>query len=98
MHWVRRASGALKRISDAGRKARRPEPRAHDATPVEYLYVPCVRTGYQGHPAQTRSWVQAVPIVKKAAKWIYCTSDSWDPREAIVSPGCISREQLETGT
>jgi hypothetical protein len=98
MPWARRASVVLKRISAAGRKARLPEPRAHDATPVEYLYVPCVRTGYQGHPAQTRSWVQAVPIVKKTAKWIYYISDSWDPRKAIVSPGCISREQLETGT
>lgn len=98
MPWPRRASGTLKRISAAGRKARLPEPRAHDATSVEYLYVPCVRTGYHGHLAQTRCWVQAVPIVKKTAKWIYYTSDSWDPRNAVVSPGCISREQMETDT
>jgi hypothetical protein len=39
-----------------------------------------------------------VPIVKKTAKLIYYTSDSWDRREAVVSPGCISREQLETDT
>ena len=36
--------------------------------------------------------------VKKTAKLIYYTSDSWDRREAIVSPGCISREQFETDT
>jgi hypothetical protein len=88
----------LKRISAAGRKARLPEPRAHDAAPVEYLYVPCVRAGCHGRSAQTHCWVQAVPIVKKTAKWIYYTSDSWDPREAVVSPGCISREQFETDT
>ena len=51
-----------------------------------------------GHPAQTRRWVQQVPIVKKTAKLIYYTSDSWDRREAVVSPGCISREQFETDT
>ena len=65
---------------------------------VEYLYVPCVGVRYQGGPAQTRRWVQEVPIVKKTAKLIYYTSDSWDRREAVVSPGCISREQLETDT
>ncbi|HEX6451711.1 MAG TPA: hypothetical protein VF060_19890 [Trebonia sp.] len=85
----------MKQISAAGRKARLPEPRAHDV-PVEYLYVPCVHTRYDGHSAQTRCWVQAVPIVKKTAKWIYYTSDSWNPREAVVSPGCINREQMET--
>ena len=39
-----------------------------------------------------------MPIVKKTAKLIYYTSDSWDRREAVVSPGCISREQFETDT
>jgi hypothetical protein len=39
-----------------------------------------------------------VPIVKKTAKLIYYTSDSWDRREAVVSPGCISREEFETDT
>jgi len=39
-----------------------------------------------------------VPIVKKTAKRIYYTSDSWDRREAVISPGCISREQFETDT
>ena len=47
---------------------------------------------------RTRRWVQEVPIVKKTAKLIYYTSDSWDRREAVVSPGCISREQFETDT
>ena len=61
---------------------------------AEYLYVPCVR----GYPAGTRRWVQEVPIVRKTAKLIYYASDSWDRREAVVSPGCISREQFETDT
>jgi hypothetical protein len=60
--------------------------RADDAAPVEYLYVLCVR--YHGHPAEKRRWVQEVPIVKKTAKLIYYTSDSWDRRQAVVSPGC----------
>ena len=37
-------------------------------------------------------------IVKKTAKLIYYASDSFDRREAVVSPGCISREQLQTDT
>ena len=39
-----------------------------------------------------------MPIVKKTAQWIYYASDSWDRREAVVSPGRISREQFETDT
>jgi hypothetical protein len=58
---------------------------------AEYLYVLCVRS----HPAGTRRWVQEVPIVRKTAKLIYYASDSWDRRDAVVSPGCISREQFE---
>jgi hypothetical protein len=58
---------------------------------AEYLYVLCVR----GYPAGTRRWVQEVPFVRKTAKLIYYASDSWDRREAVVSPGCISREQFE---
>ena len=65
---------------------------------VEYLYVPCVGVRYQDGPAQTRRWVQEVPIVKKTAKLIYYASDSWNRREAVVSPGCISREQFEADT
>ena len=80
------------------RKARPPKPGAHDAAPVGYLYVPCARIRRHGYPAETRRWVQEVPIVKKTAKLIYYTSDSWDRREAVVSPGCISREQFETDT
>ena len=91
-------ANALKRISATGRKARPQRPGAHDAARVEYLYVPCARIGNHGYPAGTRRWVQEVPIVKKTAKLIYYTSDSWDRREAVVSPGCISREQFETGT
>jgi hypothetical protein len=69
-----------------------------DALPAEYLYVPCARIRYHGDSAETRRWVQEVPVVKKTAKLIYYTSDSWDRREAVVSPGCISRQEFETDT
>ena len=91
-------AAALKRITAAGRKARPLDPGANDFAPVEYLYVPCVRIRYHGYPAQARRWVQEVPIVKKTATWIYYISDSWDRREAVVSPGRISREEFETDT
>jgi hypothetical protein len=73
-----------------------PKAGARDALPVEYLYVPCALTRYHGYSAETHRWVQAVPIVKKTAKWIYYASDSWNRRETVVSPGRISREQFET--
>jgi hypothetical protein len=65
---------------------------------VEYLYVPCIHIRPRGCPAQARRWVQEVPIVRKTTQLIYYTSDSWNPREAVVSPGCISREEFETDT
>jgi len=86
------------RIGAAGPKARPRQPGADDAAPAGYLYVPCARVRYHGTSAETRRWVQEVPITRKTAKLIYYTSDSWDRREAIVSPGCISREQFETDT
>jgi hypothetical protein len=92
------SAAARKRAGAAGPTARPQGPGADDAAPAGYLYVPCVGIRYHGTPAQPRRWVQEVPIVKKTAKWIYYTSDSWDRREAVVSPGCISREQLETDT
>jgi hypothetical protein len=98
------ASGRLaradepERIGAAGQKARPQEPGANDAAPAGYLYVPCARIRYHGYSAGTRRWVQEVPIVKTTATLIYYTSDSWDRREAVVSPGCISREQFETDT
>ncbi len=73
----------------------RPADRCH---PVGYLYVVGADIGYQGRPTRNHRRVQAVPIVKKTAKLIYYTSDSWDRHEAVVSPGCISREQFETDT
>jgi hypothetical protein len=85
-------------ISAALRTARPPGPGADDAPLPGYLYVPSVGIRYHGSPAQTDHWVQEVPIVKKTAKWIYYTSDSWDRHEAVVSPGRISREQFETDT
>jgi hypothetical protein len=96
----RRLTGeaALRRIGAAVRKARPPEPGADDAAPAEYLYVPCARVRYHGFSAETRRWVQEVPIVRKTAKRIYYTSDSWDRVEAVVSPGCISRQEFETDT
>jgi hypothetical protein len=89
---------ALRRIGAAVRKTRPPEPGADEAVPAEYLYVPCARVRYHGLPAETRRWVQEVPIVRKTAKRIYYTSDSWDRIEAVVSPGCISRQEFETDT
>jgi len=65
---------------------------------AEYLYVPCARVSYHGTTAETRRWVQEVPIVRKTARWIYYTSDSWDRVEAVVSPGCISRREFEADT
>jgi hypothetical protein len=64
---------------------------------AEYLYVPCARVSYHGTTAETRRWVQEVPIVRKTARWIYYTSDSWDRVGAVVSPGCISRREFEAG-
>ena len=87
----------LKRINAAKRKARPPKPGAHDV-PVEYLYVPCARIRYRGYSTGTRRRVQEVPIVKKTATRIYYTSDTWDRREAVVPPGCISRQEFETDT
>ena len=79
-------------------KARLPRPGTDDAAPAGYLYVPCVGIRFHGRSAQTRRWVQEVPIMKKTAKLIYYTSDSWDRCQAVVSPGCISREEFETDT
>ena len=90
--------GLLKRIGGAAWRARARGSCAYGRSAVEYLYVPCVRVRYQGRSAQARRWVQAVPVVKKTAKLIYYTSDSGDRREAVVSPGCISREQFEADT
>ena len=87
----------VKRINAAKRKARPPEPGAGSAA-LGYLYVPCVRIRYHGYSAETRRWVQEVPIVKKTAQRIYYTSDTWDRREAVVPPGCISRQEFETDT
>ena len=90
-------AGARKRTGAAGRTARPPEPAADDAA-AGYLYVPCARNSCHGYPAQPRRWVQQVPIVKKTAQLIYYTSGSWDRSGAVVSPGCISREEFETDT
>ena len=94
----RARADARKRIGAAGRTAPPPAFGPDDAAPAGFLYVPCTRIPYHGYSAQTRRWVQEVPIVKKTAKLIYYTSDSWNRREAVVSPGCISREQFETDT
>ena len=88
------SADARKRTGAAGRKARPQKPRAHDDALAGYLYVPCARIRHNDYSAGTRRWVQEVPIVKKTAKLIYYTSDSWDRREAVVSPGCISRDTV----
>jgi hypothetical protein len=90
-------SSALKRISAARQQARVRKPCAHGA-PIEYLYVPCTRIRCHGYSAETHGWVQEVPIVKKTAKWIYYSSDTWDRSSAVVSPGRISRQEFETDT
>lgn len=91
-------TGALKRLGNVRRKAQWPKPSADDAAAIEFLYVPCAPTGDDGHAGETLHWVHEVPIVKKTANLIYYTSDTWNRREAVVSPGCISREQFETDT
>ncbi len=94
--WLARAD-ALLRVA-AGRETRARNPRVGQARAVEYLYVPCACRCGNGSSAGTRRWVQEVPIVKKTATLIYYTSDSWNRSEAIVSPGCISRELFEADT
>jgi hypothetical protein len=89
---------AAKRIATAWRTSDPPKSVAGDAAPAEYLYVPCVRTRYNGHSADTLRWVQEVPVVKKTADLIYFTTERMNWREAVVSPGCISREQFEHDT
>jgi hypothetical protein len=89
---------AARRLGAAGRKSGHSTSIASDAAPTGYLFVPCVCTHYNGHSTCTICWVQAVPIVRKTAKLIYYTSDSWNWRKAVVSPGCISRPQFEADT
>ena len=72
------SADARERTGAAGRKARPQKPRAHDDALAGYLYVPCVHNRHNDYSAGTRRWVQQVPIVKKTAKLIYYTSDSWD--------------------
>jgi hypothetical protein len=92
---MRRAS-ALRRVTAVLRALQAAGPRARPAG-AEYLYLACVSAGGPGAPAAARRWVQPVPIVRKTAKLIYYTSDSWDRRAAVVSPGCISWEQFAAG-
>ena len=63
-------ASALKRIGGTGREVRLPKLGAADATTIECLYIPCVRTRRNGHSVETHRWVQEVPIVKKTAKTI----------------------------
>ncbi|MGH3403504.1 MAG: hypothetical protein ACRDRJ_13555 [Streptosporangiaceae bacterium] len=95
MNGPRSIVNALKRISAAGRQTWPPAPAADDAALVEYLYVPCAGPRHDSRLTGTHNWVQQVPIVRKTSKWIYYTSDSCRSA-AVVSPGCISREQFET--
>ena len=94
--WLARAD-AFMRVA-AGRQDRPQEPGVGRADAAEYLYVPCARVCGSGPAAETRRWVQEVPIVRKTAKLIYYASDSWSRCEAVVSPGCISRELFEADT
>lgn len=92
------SAAALRLIGTAVRKTRPPERGADDVATAEYLYVPCARVRYRGSSAETSRWVLEVPVIRKTAKRIYYTSDSWDRIEAVVSPGCISRQEFEDGT
>ena len=87
-----------KRIGTAGWKSLRSQSIASAAAPPEYLYVPCTRVRRGGQSGETIRWVQVVPIVKKTATLIFYTSDTCDWRKAVVSPGCISRQQFEADT
>lgn len=91
-------TAVLKRIGAAPRRSQPPKPPADDAATIEFLYVPRTSIRCNGHSGETRRWVQEVPIVKKTANLIYYTSDSWNRREALVGPGCISREHFEADT
>jgi len=82
-------AAALRRIGATIRRARPPESGVADATLTGYLYVPCARVRYHGSSAETHRWVQEVPIVRKTARWIYYTSDSWDRAGAVVSPASV---------
>ena len=79
-------------------RARPPAPRADNAAAAGYLYVRCARSRHHGYPAQARRRAQEVPIVRKTAKWIYYTSETWDRTQAVVGPGRISRQEFETDT
>jgi hypothetical protein len=95
----RRASAdGVKRTTAAGRTARPPRSGLNYAAPLEYLYVPCVGLRHHGCSAERGGWVQEVLIVRKTARWIYYTSDTRDRREALISPGRISRQGFETDT
>ena len=58
--------------------------------------MPAWEVSLAGHPLALS--VLIPPIVRKTARLIFYTSDSWNGREAVVSPGCISREEFETDT
>lgn len=98
MHRKDFITGALKRIGAARWQAQPPKPAAADTATGEFLYVPCARARDDGPAEETLRWVQEVPIVKKTARLIYYTSDSWNWQDAAVSPGCVSREQFEADT
>ena len=90
------ASGALKRINAARRRARPPKPGATGTTLLEYLYEPWSWTNDYG---ETSKGINEIPIVKKTAKRIYYdNSDSWDRSEGVITLGYISREDFETDT
>ena len=67
-----------------------------DGAPVEYLYVPCIRTRYNGHAPC--AGCRRCPSSGRRQSWVYFTSDSFNWRKAIVGPGRISRQQFEYDT
>ncbi len=92
------AADALKRINAARRRAR-PASGGTDARPVGYLYVPCTYVPFDDYLAETKRWVQEVPIVRTTAKRIYYdVSGDWDQFSQVVKLGFIDRQAFESDT
>lgn len=93
------AAEILKQINAARRRTRPPIPGAAEAAPVEYLYEPWSWSDYDNPPYETYKRINAIPIVKKAAKRIYYDrTDSWDRSGGTVTVGYIGRQDFETDT
>ncbi|WP_300610606.1 hypothetical protein [Trebonia sp.] len=89
------AAASLKRINAARRRTRPPKPGAASAAPVEYLYIPCTCTPYDDYLAETRRWVEAVPVVRKTARRLYYDTrrhEEDDPRLGYIDRQVLERD------